>query len=309
MKNRLLLGPISSQSTAPPAVTSAKKEAVVEEVAEESKYEDGLLYRPPPVPVIEKVNVNSVQELQTTQEPLEDQLRVWFGKDMPTINDDKKPDRDVANFPRFNPATVVPEKYRMAFIPNPWFTFFYNKTGVTGPYMFGASFLTFMFSKEYLVFEHEMLAGVMFIIVGYGVVTKFKDGFNKYMEGAIDSEVNEWKGWQQGSIKTLEDYIGLEKKNQESLKEQKILFDAKRENIHLQREAEFRKRQMTVYQEIKRKLDYQIASQMARKQFAQRHMVSWIIENVQKGISPQQEKEALTKCIADLKALSGTVSI
>lgn len=96
----------------------------------------------------------------------------------------------------------------------------------------------------------------------------------------------------------------MEKEGQQSLMGQGLLFEAKRENVHLQREAEYRRRLMTAFSEVKRKLDYQIASQVARQQFNQKHMVSWIIDSVMKGITPEQEKQTLQKCIVDLKALS-----
>lgn len=63
---------------------------------------------------------------------------------------------------------------------------------------------------------------------------------------------------------------------------------------------------MSVFHEVRRKLDYQIAAQEAGKQFAQRHMVSWILDNVSRGLGSVSEKETLNKCIADLKTLSVT---
>jgi len=175
--------------------------------------------------------------------------------------------------------------------------------------MFGAGFLTFLLSKELLIIEHEMVVGATLAVIATIAVKKFKDPANRYMEGMIEAENKEWKDFQQGSISALDEFVALEKSYQSALKNQKILFDAKRENVHLQREAEYRRRQMTAFEEVKRKLDYQIASQMARKQFAQNHMVSWIINNVQKGISPQQEKDALNKCIVDLKNLSTSKAV
>jgi len=260
------------------------------------------VFTPPKIPVIEKVVVETVDETRQVK-TLAEELNIRFGPHMPTIEDDKKPGRDAVNFPR--PTRLEhPDGVRLIIIPESWFAYFYDKTGVTGPYVFTAGFLTFLLSKEWLIIEHEMVVGAsLFVILTVGL-KKFGPAANKYIEGACETEERLWDNWQQGTIKTLETYIALEKNNQNSLKNQSVLFDAKRENVLLQREAEFRRRQMSVYDEVKRKLDYQIAFQNAGKQFAQRHMVNWVIDNVTKGISAQQEKEALSKCIADLKALS-----
>ena len=121
---------------------------------------------------------------------------------------------------------------------------------------------------------------------------------------AAQTEEFYWNQYQKESIASLESVVEFEKQQQESLKNRGILFDAKRENVHLQREAEYRRRLAAVYQEVKRKLDFQLAVQEAGKQVAQRHMVSWILENVGKSLSSVPEKETLGRCIADLKALS-----
>lgn len=102
----------------------------------------------------------------------------------------------------------------------------------------------------------------------------------------------------------LSGLIKHEEEQQLRAKSQKILFDAKRENVLLQLEAEYRRRLNVAYQEVRRRLDYQVAKQLAQGQFQQKHMVNWIIENVVKGITPQQEQETLKKCISDLKQLS-----
>lgn len=101
-------------------------------------------------------------------ESLESFLNLNFGPNMPTINDDKNPQRDLVNFPR-PVQRDFPEPVRMGIVPESWCNFFYPKTGVTGPYMFFGTFLTFLMSKEWLVIEHEILVGIhatIIILVG-----------------------------------------------------------------------------------------------------------------------------------------------
>ena len=119
----------------------------------------------------------------------------------------------------------------------------------------------------------------------------------------------EWDNWQKGMITFLNEYINSEKNIRDAPAQHKILFDAKRENIQLQLEAEFRRRQMQAYTEVRRRLDFLVAKEEAVKQFQQKHMVNWIIDNVAKSITPQQEKETLKTTLAELKKLAAKSSI
>merc|ERR1719186_805804 len=83
-----------------------------------------------------------------------------------------------------------------------------------------------------------------------------------------------------------------------------MLYTAKRENVGLQLEAEFRERQQKVYSEVKRRLDYQVETDNVKRRVEQQHMVNWIIDNVQKSITPEQEKQNLQACITRLKGLA-----
>lgn len=110
-------------------------------------------------------------------------------------------------------------------------------------------------------------------------------------------------------IKFLNDYIKIEEMIRDSPQHHMILFDAKRENVHLQLEAEYRRRQMQVYNEVRRRLEYLVAKEEAEKQFQQKHMVNWIIQNVAKSITPAQEKDALKTTLVELKRLSSNVKL
>jgi len=197
-----------------------------------------------------------------------------------------------------------PGKVRLGFIPEEWFQFFYNKTGVTGPYTFGVGLLTYLCSKEIYVMEHEYYSGLSLAIMAVVAVKKLGPGIAKWADKEIDRIEGEWREGRESELKALADAIEAEKKEQWRAEGALLLMDAKKENIALQLEAAFRERAMNVYSEVKRRLDYQVECRHIERRLNQKHMVNWIVNNVLGSITPQQEKETLNKCIADLSALA-----
>lgn len=53
-------------------------------------------------------------------------------------------------------------------------------------------------------------------------------------------------------------------------------------------EANYRERLLTVYNEVKKRLDYQVAMQNLKQQKEQDHMIQWVEKNVVQSITPQQ---------------------
>jgi len=215
------------------------------------------------------------------------------------------PERDNKNFP-LESQNVTRPATRLGFIPESFFNFLYDKTGTTGPYLLGVAGITTLLSKEIWVFEHQLMEVIPFCItfwymfskVGPKVKAKFLDN------QMIDYQKKFWDD--RIAIAKFKFQHVLDSGNSliEQQAGQKSLFEAKRENVDLQLEASYRKRMSEVHNAVKKRLDYQLSKEQTERKFQQDHMVEWIVANAVKGITPQQEKEALAKCITDLKKLA-----
>ncbi|GBP11598.1 ATP synthase subunit b, mitochondrial [Eumeta japonica] len=210
--------------------------------------------------------------------------------------------RDEKNFPR--PVRGEPGKVRLGFIPEEWFQFFHSKTGVTGPYMFGLGLTTYLCSKEIYVMEHEHYNGVSLFIMVWFFIKKFGPQISAWLDKEVDKVEANWNQSRVDTIKGLENAIAEEKKAQWRAEGQELLLDAKKENVLLQLEAAYRERLMHAYLEVKRRLDYQLEKAVIERRIAQKNLVNWVVTNVTAAITPDQEKQTLDRCIADLSALA-----
>jgi len=213
--------------------------------------------------------------------------------------------RDLVNFPaRVRPIEKSP--VRMGVFPEEWFMAFYNKTGVTGPYMALASIGTFLASKEYFVMEHDFYVGIALAIVLTGIVKTTGPGVKEMLDKQIDADEQMYRSIRQNEIDQFKEAITMEKTAQANAVAWEDIIAAKKEAVGLQLEACYRARLSEASAQVKKRLDFQLEVSNVMRRMEQKHMVDWIINNVKKSISPAQENAALKKCIADLKTLSAT---
>lgn len=211
-------------------------------------------------------------------------------------------ERDEVNFPR--PVRGEPGKVRMGFLPEEWFQMFHKKTGVTGPYVLGTGLITYLCSKEIYVLEHEYWTGTTILIMMIVAHKKFGPTIAAYLDKEIDALEDAYSQDRKDKRSAMEEEIAHEKLEQWRADGTTLLMAAKRENILLQLEAAYRERVAQTYQEVKRRLDYQVETTNVDRRITQKHMVSWIVNNVLKSITPDQEKETINKCISDLGLLA-----
>uniref|UniRef100_A0A3Q1K5R8 ATP synthase subunit b n=1 Tax=Anabas testudineus TaxID=64144 RepID=A0A3Q1K5R8_ANATE len=205
------------------------------------------------------------------------------------------------------PVPPLPEtggKVRHGIIPEELFQLLYPKTGVTGPYMLGTGLLLYLLSKEIYVINHETFAAASIgAVIIYGV-KKFGPQVAAYADKINEEKVAKAQEVKDLEISSLTQAIEDEKKEQWRVEGRSMLFDAKRNNVAMLLEINYRERLHMVTNEVKRRLNYQIALQNLTRQLEQEHMVNWVEKNVISSITPQQEKESIAKCITDLKALA-----
>lgn len=212
------------------------------------------------------------------------------------------PERDFKNFPTFRRLEDSPVRH--GWIPESWFQQFYKTTGVTGPYVFMGTVGTFLMSKEYFIFSFEtniLFTGLVFMAY---VVKKLTPATNEMIKGLQKDEAQVYVDYEEHCKNELNKTIQHYEKQLSNADGIPMLYTAKRENVGLQLEAEFRERQQKVYTEVKRRLDYQVETDNVKRRVEQAHMVNWIIDNVKKSITPEQEKQNLQACITRLKGLS-----
>ncbi|XP_066157153.1 ATP synthase subunit b, mitochondrial [Euwallacea fornicatus] len=202
------------------------------------------------------------------------------------------------------PVRQEPGKVRHGFIPEEWFQAFYNKTGVTGPYAFAFTLSTYLVSKEIYVLEHEFYTGVSLLLMWTYGIKKLGPKIATYLDKEIDNYENDWNEGRNLQKENLEFQIKNEEKAQWSFEGQNLLLQAKRENVALQLEANYRDRLQTVYQAVKNRLDYQVEKTNAERRIAQKNLVEYVIARVKASITPDQEKQNINKCIADLALLA-----
>jgi F-type H+-transporting ATPase subunit b len=213
------------------------------------------------------------------------------------------PERDFANFP---PLRIPEEggKVRIGVIPDEWFKAMYEKTGVTGPYVLFWGAVTTLLSKEYFVYWADTAEQIVFLTATIYLAKTYGPAVAKFLDDASDKTNN-------AAVQSLKDETSLidtkisANKALTSLPEANTLINqAKRENVQLQLEANYRQRLANVAAEVRKRLDYQVSVQGVTARLEREQALNYIIGNVSKSIGAAQEKEAFNSGLSTLKGLS-----
>jgi len=222
------------------------------------------------------------------------------------------PERDKVNFPTPAVPMTSPET-RIGIFPATWFEAFHNTTGVSGGYVFGFGFFTWLHSMEYNTIDNyfwqipSFWGAIYFLHCHPSVGPKAKVWLH-------ENWVQKWKNleWDRplGRLRSsAEKDISKLKRLIEECETQTYIKQAKEEGVALQLESAYRERLQNAFTEVKKRLDYESQKVTVRSRFEQDHMVNWIVNNVTKSITPQQEKDSIKNCMETLKSMSATQKV
>ena len=127
---------------------------------------------------------------------------------------------------------------------------FYPKTGVTGPYAFAATTLTYLLSKEIWVIEHEFVAGLGQLIFLIGVVKMAGPSYVAEIDKEIDAQEDALRRIRQDEIEKCKATIGAEELAQYNATSYEELIQAKKDAVGLQLEANYRQRLNEAYTQV-----------------------------------------------------------
>ncbi|XP_001949968.4 ATP synthase subunit b, mitochondrial-like, partial [Acyrthosiphon pisum] len=169
------------------------------------------------------------------------------------------------------------------------------------PYVLAAGITTFLLSKEIWVVDHEfpyVLATIGLFYVGW-------KKFGASLASSIDREIDEYEAScnssRIGEIDSLRKTVEHQKIEVWRTEAQAQIIRAKRENVAIQLEAAYGGRLIQAYNQVKRRLDYQVDLANLTRTVQHKNMVKWIVDNVKSSIN---ENDNFKKCLDDLQILA-----
>ena len=197
-------------------------------------------------------------------------------------------------------------KYRLGMVPEAFFNFMHERTGVLGPYMLLWGGAVTLLSKEILIFQEEFGAVLSFLTVPPMLAYLVGPKLDKYFRTKYNEEMMVLDKLKKSKIEQFSNEADALDEDAVRAEAGKEIFPAYAANAENMVEAEFRQRQDQVFEAFKRRMDYQVALQSLEEQVVQKQMVSWVKQEVHKTIDARSQKEGIAQCLKDLKALAAT---
>ncbi|VEN55831.1 unnamed protein product [Callosobruchus maculatus] len=137
-------------------------------------------------------------------------------------------------------------------------------------------------------------------IVCWGAVTYVGPEVAKMLDKEVEDYEAGWSKSRKDNAKILDQQIEDEVFHQYQADGQLMLVAAKRENVALQLEDEFRKRQVQVHKEVLKRLNYHVAVSLVNKRIMHKNLVQWVQKEVLAALSPELHDKIINMSIDNM---------
>lgn len=179
-----------------------------------------------------------------------------------------------------------------------------EKTGETGQTLLIGGFLAYALSKELFVIHDETVLAVVMGSTVYFLAKKISKPIADMLDARYQEILDMFNAGRNAEIQALTNQIEELKKVEYMLTARKDVIEINREINAMSMELEYRNKLHEVVREVKNRLDYQAEIEAFQRRTEQKHIIDWVEREVVKSISPQLEKESVSQCIKDLKAMA-----
>ncbi|XP_074615463.1 ATP synthase peripheral stalk subunit b, mitochondrial-like [Acropora palmata] len=179
-----------------------------------------------------------------------------------------------------------------------------EKTGETGQVLLIGGFLAYSLSKELLVIHDETVLAVVMGTTLYFLAQKVSKPIADMLDARYQSILDMFNEGRNAEIQGITKQIEELKKIEYMSTVRKDVIGIYRENNAMSLELDYRNKLHEVVREVKKRLDYQAEIETFQRRTEQLHIIDWVEREVVKSITPQLEKESVSQCIKDLKAMT-----
>jgi len=179
-----------------------------------------------------------------------------------------------------------------------------EKTGETGHTLLIGGFLAYALSKEILVIHDETVLAVVMGATLYVLARRIAKPVADLLDDRSQGILGMFNEGRNAEIQDLTEQIEEVKKVEYMLSARKDIVEIMRESNAMSMELDYRNKLHEVVREVKKRLDYQAEIEAFQRRTEQQHIVDWVEREVVKSISLQLEKESVSQCIKDLKAMA-----
>lgn len=252
--------------------------------------------------VDEQAQTEALQTLARMNEAAKERVAKWDE----THAMYNSPERDYANYPMVSISDGTPR--RLGIVPQSMLEPITAITGMSGIYLIGIGTFFFLLNKQVILtlgsFATNATAPLWLYI------------FWTYYWRKLVVDKPWWKEEQpeerNKDFQAQRDYdVSCAKKQIENSKiaivqeaGKKMMYESYRENVDLQLEEEYRRRMKKMHEAVVNRLEYHSAVGRAKEKFETDYMIDYVLKSARASITPQQEKDMMAKCIADLKSIA-----